>query len=137
MRRRFLSVRKNHLRIRVYGTEASLEWHQEYPTDLWVRYNDQPARLYRMGNPYNSDIAKHFTRLPAGHPEAFIEAFANIYRSAARTMAAKIAGTEPHPFDTDFPTVIDGARGVHFIHKAVESARSNAKWLDVRYTPPA
>lgn len=128
---------ENNLRIRVYGTKASLEWRQEYPTDLWVRYPDQPARLYRMGNGYVSDIAKHFTRLPAGHPEAFIEAFANIYRSAARTMAAKIAGETPHPFDTDFPTVQDGARGVHFIHKAVESGKAEAKWIDVRYSPPA
>ncbi|MFS8572372.1 MAG: Gfo/Idh/MocA family oxidoreductase [Clostridia bacterium] len=127
---------ENNLRIRVYGTEASLEWRQEYPTDLWVRYGDRPAELLRMGNPYLSDRAKHFTRLPAGHPEAFIEAFANIYRSAARTIAAKIAGETPHPLDTDFPTVYDGARGVHFIHKAVESGKSDAKWVDVRYTPP-
>ena len=111
------------MRIRVYGTEAVSGVAPGVPDGPVGRYHDQPARLYRMGNPYVSDIAKHFTRLPAGHPEAFIEAFANIYRSAARTMAAKIAGTEPHPFDTDFPTVIDGARGVHFIHKAVESGK--------------
>lgn len=127
---------ENGLRIRVYGTKASLEWRQEYPMDLWVRYQDQPARLYKPGNPYVSPITQHNTRIPAGHPEAFIEAFANIYVNAARTMAAKIAGVEPGPFDTDFPTVIDGARGVHFIHKAIEAGKSTEKWVDARYTPP-
>src|SRR5690606_9328855 len=127
---------ENGLRIRVYGTKASLEWRQEYPTDLWVKYQDRPAELYRLGNPYLSEIAQHNSRVPAGHPEAFIEAFANIYVNAARTMAAKMLGVEPGPFDTDFPTVQDGARGVHFIHKAVESGKSPQKWVDVRYTPP-
>lgn len=127
---------ENNLRIRVYGTDASLEWHQENPNYLYVRYPNAPEKVYKRGNDYLAPIAKHNSRLPSGHPEAFIEAFANIYRNAARTIAAAIAGTQPSEFDTDFPTVQDGAIGVHFIHKAVESGRSSAKWVDVRYTPP-
>jgi hypothetical protein len=73
--------------------------------------------------------------LPSGHPEAFIEAFANIYRNAGRTMAAKISGATPGEFDTDFPTVQDGARGVHFIHAVVQSSQQRG-WLKARYTPP-
>ena len=127
---------ENNLRIRIYGTKASLEWHQEEPNYLSVRYPDGPEKVYKRGNEYLSEIAQHNSRLPFGHPEAFIEAFANIYVNAARTMAAKIAGEEPGEFDTDFPTVQDGARGVHFIHKAVESGQSNQKWVDARYSPP-
>lgn len=127
---------ENNLGIRIYGTEASLEWHQEYPNDLIVKYPNAPRQVLRRGNDYLSDIAKHNSRIPSGHPEAFIEAFANIYVNAARTIAAKIAGEAPGPYDTDFPTVQDGARGVHFIHKAVESGKSSAKWVDARYTPP-
>lgn len=127
---------ENNLTIRVYGTEASLEWHQEEPNSLLVKYQNAPRQIYTRGNDYLSDAAKHNTRIPSGHPEAFIEAFANIYRNAARTIAAKISGGEPSAFDLDFPTVQDGARGVHFIHKAVESAKSDAKWVDARYQPP-
>ncbi len=126
---------ENGLRIRVYGTEAALEWHQEYPTDLILKFQGAPRQILRAGNPYLSEIARHNTRIPAGHPEAFIEAFANIYRNAGRTIAAKIAGEQPGPFDTDFPTVQDGAIGVHFIQKAVESGKTGG-WVDARYTPP-
>lgn len=128
---------ENSLRIRVYGTEASLEWQQEYPNDLWVKYPDRPRELYRRGNGYLSAAAQAYNRIPAGHPEAFIEAFANIYLAAGRTIAAKIAGVEPGEFDSDFPTLLDGARGVHFIHKAVESGKASAKWIDARYSPPS
>jgi predicted dehydrogenase len=127
---------ENNLRIRVYGTKASLEWHQENPNYLYVRYPDGPERVYKHGNDYLTPIAKHNSRLPFGHPEAFIEAFANIYVNAARTMAAKIAEEKPGEFDADFPTVQDGARGVHFIHKAVESGKKQG-WVNASYTPPA
>lgn len=128
---------ENALAIRVYGTEASLEWHQEEPNYLRVKYPSGPEKVYKRGNSYLSPITQHNSRLPFGHPEAFIEAFANIYVNAARTMAAKYTGEPPGEFDTDFPTVQDGAIGVHFIHKAVESARSNQKWIDASYAPPA
>ena len=126
---------ENNLRIRVYGTEASLEWQQEHPNYLMVRYADGPEKVFKRGNDYLAPIAQHNSRLPFGHPEAFLEAFANIYVNAARTMAARIAGEEPGEFDTDFPTVQDGAVGVHFIHKAVESGRAH-DWVDASYTPP-
>lgn len=127
---------ENNLNIRVYGTEGSLQWFQEHPNELYHRPFGRPARVLRRGNDYLSDIARHNTRLPSGHPEAFFEAFANIYRNAGRTIAARLAGTEPHPFDLDFPTVQDGAVGVHFILTALESGRRRA-WVDARYTPPS
>lgn len=127
---------ENALRIRVYGTEAALEWHQENPNYLYMRFPDKPEQILKRGNGYLSEAAAHASRIPSGHPEAFIEAFANVYRNAARTMAAKIAGVAPNPLDLDFPSVQDGARGVHFIHKTVASGKSNAKWVPVRYTPP-
>ncbi len=128
---------ENSLRIRVYGTKASLEWRQEDPNYLHVRYPDGPERVWKRGNDYLAEVAQHNSRIPSGHPEAFLEAFANIYLNASRTMAAKIAGEAPGEFDTDFPTVQDGARGVHFIHTAVQSGASDAKWVDCSYTPPA
>ncbi|MDZ7362698.1 MAG: Gfo/Idh/MocA family oxidoreductase [candidate division KSB1 bacterium] len=126
---------ENNLRIRVYGTEAGLEWRQEEPNYLSVRRPNGPEQIYKRGNSYLAPIAAHNSRLPSGHPEAFIEAFANIYRNAGRTIAAKIAGTTPGEFDADFPTVQDGARGVHFIHAVVQSSRQRG-WMKARYTPP-
>ncbi len=126
---------ENNLNIRIYGTEASLQWHQEHPNYLHVRYGDGPEEVFKRGNDYLSDIARHNSRLPFGHPEAFIEAFANIYVNAARTIAARLAGENPGPFDTDFPTVQDGAVGVHFIHSAVQSGKEG-RWVDASYTPP-
>lgn len=126
---------ENDLNVRIYGTEGGLEWHQEVPTVLQVKYGGKPAEIYTYGNDYLEPVVRHHTRLPAGHPEAFIEAFANVYLNAARTMAARIAGEAPGPFDPDFPTVQEGARGVHFIHTAIESGRSRS-WTDARYTPP-
>ena len=94
-----------------------------------------PAEVWKRGNDYLAPIARHNSRIPSGHPEGFIEAFANVYVNAARTVAARIAGEPPGEFDTDFPTVQDGARGVHFIHKAVESGKKRS-WIDASYTPP-
>lgn len=126
---------ENNLRIRVYGTDASMEWHQEHPNYLHVRYADGPEEVFKRGNDYLSEVAKHNSRLPFGHPEAFIEAFANIYVNAARAIAAKISGEAPGEFDTDYPTVQDGAVGVHFIHAAVKSGKEGG-WVDASYTPP-
>jgi predicted dehydrogenase len=126
------------LRIRVYGSEASLDWRQEAPNHLRVRYVEQPEQVYKHGNDYLdevSPIAQHNSRLPFGHNEAFIEAFANVYQNAGRTIAARIAGEEPSEFDLDFPTVQDGAIGVHFIHTAIASGKDQS-WVDARYTPP-
>jgi predicted dehydrogenase len=126
---------ENGLRVRVFGTEAGLDWRQENPNYLDLLYADRPAQRYKRGNDYLDPIVKHNSRLPFGHPEAFIEAFANIYLNATRTMAARIAGDEPGEFDTDFPTVQEGARGVHFIETAIRSGREKG-WVDARYSPP-
>jgi predicted dehydrogenase len=118
---------ENTLRIRVYGTKASLEWHQEDPNDLIVKYQDAPRRIYRRGNEYLSDFTKRFVRIPSGHPEAFIEAFANIYLEAARAMEATLDG-KAVPADCDFPTVDDGVDGMAFLATAVQSAKAGAVW---------
>ena len=123
---------ENNLRIRVYGTKGALEWHQEEPNYLWFRTNDGPAQLYRRGNGYLCEAAQRATRLPFGHPEAFIEAFANIYVNATDTIRAKILGEEPTELELDFPTCIDGARGLAFIESAVESAQSDQKWYSMK-----
>lgn len=126
---------ENSLNIRIYGTKAGLQWDQENPNYLHVLYQDGPEQVYKRGNEYLTDIAKYNTRIPAGHPEGFIEAFANIYVNFANTLTAKLAGEEPSEFDLDFPTVQDGARGVDFIHKVIESGKKS-EWLEVNYTPP-
>ena len=117
---------ENNLNIRVYGTKGSLAWHQEHPNELKFIAKNEPAKILRRGNGYLSDTAKKFTRLPAGHPEAFIEAFANIYLEAIAAIRASIAGQRGGSFD--FPTVDDGVYGMAFLETAVKSASSNAKW---------
>jgi predicted dehydrogenase len=127
---------ENGLRIRIYGTKAGLDWRQEHPNHLELRPAGAPAQLHTRGNDYLAPIAKYYTRIPSGHPEGFIEAFANIYRGAARTMAARLAGEPANPMDLDFPTVVDGARGVHFIHAVIESGKRRA-WIEARYRKTA
>ena len=126
---------ENNLRFRIYGTEASMEWHQENPNYLYLRYVDKPEKVYKHGNDYLEEVARHNSRLPFGHPEAFIEALANIYLNVARTILAGKEGKKPGKFDTDFPTVQDGARGVNFVLKTVESSKSK-KWVNAKYNPP-
>jgi|TARA_B100001750_G_C15508612_1_gene602098 predicted dehydrogenase len=123
---------ENNLNIRVYGDKASIEWHQETPNTLWYKTNDEPARLYKRGNDYLCEAAKRATRLPAGHPESFIEAFANIYVNVANTIKSKILGTEPTQFDLDFPNVVDGVRGMAFIESIIESAKIDKKWYQIK-----
>ena len=123
---------ENNLNIRVYGDKASIEWHQETPNTLWYKTNDEPARLYKSGNDYLCEAAKRSSRLPAGHPESFIEAFANIYVNVANTINSKILGTEPTQFDLDFPNVVDGVRGMAFIESIIESAKIDKKWYPIK-----
>ena len=116
---------ENNLNIRVYGTLGSLAWQQEHPNELkWIP-KGEPARLLRRGNGYLGDAAKKFTRLPFGHPEAFIEAFANLYLEAVAAIRASLAGERG---EFDFPTVDDGVAGMAFIETAVKSAASNGRW---------
>jgi len=125
---------ENTLRIRVWGTKAGLEWHQEDPNYLYVRSNDGPEQIYKRGNDYLCQAAVAATRIPSGHPEAFFEAFANIYQNFTDTIRAKVLGIEPSDLMLDFPTVDDGARGVFFINKAVESSASEVKWTPVAFS---
>jgi len=120
---------ENRLSLRVYGTEASLEWHQQEPNALIVRRADGPMQVYKPGHPFLDAAARHATRLPSGHPEAFFEAFANVYANAMRTIAARLASEAPDPQDLDFPTVQDGLVGVRFILGAVASGEG-AEWFD-------
>ena len=126
---------ENRLAIRVYGTTASLEWHQEDPNFLTVRHLDGPTETWKPGHAFLSAAAQRGTRLPAGHPEGLHEAFANIYSNAMRVMHARQAGETPDPLDLDFPTVRDGAVGVHFIQAALRSGREG-DWVDASYVAP-
>lgn len=126
---------ENGLILRVYGEEGGLVWRQERPNELELRPREGPLRRLTRGSPDLSEAALHATRLPPGHPEGFIEAFANLYRGAGRVLRARLEGHEPDPLDLDLPDVRDGAVGVHFIHSAVESSRRGA-WVDAAYDPP-
>ncbi|MDQ3590957.1 MAG: Gfo/Idh/MocA family oxidoreductase [Actinomycetota bacterium] len=127
---------ENDLRVRIYGTEGGLEWRQEEPNYLFHRPTEEPERVLKRGNDYLCEEAKRASRLPSGHPEGFIEAFANVYMSVAATIRARQEQVEPDGLPRDFPTVYDGAQGVHFIEKTVESSRSDEKWLDARWRAP-
>ena len=119
---------ENALNIRVYGETGGLEWHQQEPNTLLVKWLDKPTEIYRTGMAYLSDTAKSATRLPAGHPEGFLEAFANIYLGFVKAVKAHQSGEATILFD--FPTIDDGVRGMQFIEKVVESSKSDLKWLD-------
>ena len=124
---------ENDLRVRIYGTEGGLEWRQEEPNYLYHRPAEKSEQILKRGNDYLCEGAKEASRLPPGHPEGFIEAFANVYMSVAATIRARQKQAEPGRLPWDFPTVYDGARGVHFIEKTVESSQSDKKWLDARW----
>jgi predicted dehydrogenase len=126
---------ENNLKIRVWGTEGALEWHQEHPNYLQYWPADGAMQVMSRGSDYLCEAAKRATRLPTGHPEAFIEAFANIYLNATDTMRATIQGREPTELELDFPTVYEGARGVYFIELTVRSASSDRKWLPFEWRP--
>lgn len=120
---------ENTLSIRVWGTKAALEWHQEKPMFLHIRSNDEPEKLYTPGNPWVCEAATEGTRLPAGHPEAYIEAFANVYKNFTDTLRARILGIDPSEDMLDFQTADNGLYTVRFLHKAVESSASDMKWI--------
>ncbi len=125
---------ENNLNIRIYGTEASIEWYQEHPNELVVKFADAPRQIWRRGNSYNGPEAAKYTRLPFGHPEAFIEAFANVYLAAAEAISDHLAGSYPRAEGYDFPTVADGVEGMAFIEAAVASSQENAAWKPVHAT---
>jgi predicted dehydrogenase len=123
---------ENALTIKVYGEKGGLEWHQEEPNTLKVKWQNAPAQLYRTGNDYNSSFAKHNHRTPSGHPEGYLEAFANIYRNFALTLNTQLAGGTPTEEMLDFPDAADGVRGMAFIENVVASGQSDQKWFDFK-----
>ncbi|MBL7697257.1 MAG: Gfo/Idh/MocA family oxidoreductase [Chitinophagaceae bacterium] len=122
---------ENALKIRVYGEKGGLEWAQHEPNTLLLKWLDQPAQILRAGGNYGSilsSIAIANCRTPGGHPEGYLEAFANIYRNFALTLSARIDGTQPKAEHLDFPGVEDGIRGMAFIDNVVASSASSEKW---------
>jgi len=118
---------ENNFNIRIYGEKASLEWHQEHPNELIVKFADRPREIWRRANNYLDANAAAVSRVPPGHPEGYLEAFANIYREAFRAIAAEVAGRKL-PAGLDYPTVEDGLTGMLFIATVVRSARRGAVW---------
>jgi predicted dehydrogenase len=121
---------ENSLKIKVYGEKGGLEWHQMEPNTLVVKWLDAPAQLYRTGNGYLSPIATFNTRVPSGHPEGYLEAFGNLYKSFALTLQSKLEGKEPTASMLDFPSVKDGVRGMAFIENVIASGKSSQKWTE-------
>ncbi len=119
---------ENALRLRVFGEKGGLEWAQEDPNYLWYTPFGEPKRLLTRGGNGARDVAARLTRTPGGHPEGYIEGFANIYAEAARAIRAKKAG-QPIPADVVFPTVDDGVAGVAFVDACVRSSARNAAWV--------
>ena len=122
---------ENNLKIRIYGEKGGIEWMQHEPNTLQVKWLDQPAQVLRAGGNYGahlSSTAIQSCRTPGGHPEGYLEAFANIYRNFALTLGCKIDGTTPTAEILDFPGIEDGLRGMAFIDNVVASSQSDKKW---------
>lgn len=127
--------RENDVTIEIDGTKGALQWRQENPNEMIVRKNGSPHQIYTRdpNAPYMNASGAAACRLPAGHPEAFFEAFANVYRSAFDAMAERAAGTAVETKDTIYPNVYDGAEGMYFIQQCVASSQENGAWLPAKY----
>ena len=123
---------ENALRVRIYGTKAGLEFRQEHPNQLWYTPLGQQPRLITRGGAGVGAAAAHATRIPPGHPEGYLEGFAQIYRDVAEQITARWQGRTPDPLACVVPTVEDGARGMKFIEAVVESSRQDGRWIDAR-----
>ena len=119
---------ENNIKIRVYGENGGLEWHQSDANSLTVMYTDKPAEIWRTGGSYTSSFASHNTRTPAGHPEGYLEAFANLYRNFALTIKACKEGKQPEKEWLDYPGINEGVRGMAFIENVIASGKSDKKW---------
>jgi predicted dehydrogenase len=120
---------ENNINIRIYGTQGGLEWHQQEPNTLIVKHIDRPTEILRTGGAGIGARASYNTRTPAGHPEGYLEAFANLYRNFAEVLTARFDGRKPESLATDYPTIDDGVRGMAFIEACVASSNSNVKWF--------
>jgi predicted dehydrogenase len=126
--------RENDIFIEIDGTKASLQWRQEDPNQMIVRKNGEPHRIYtRAGGPYLSAAAAAATRIPSGHPEGYLEAFANIYRSAYDAMVLRAEGKPFEKTNTIYPNVNDGVEGMFFIQQCVASSKQNGAWLPLAH----
>lgn len=126
---------ENALKIRIYGEKGGLEWAQQEPNTLLVKWLDQPMQVLRAGANYTdrlSSFATHNCRTPGGHPEGYLEAFGNIYRNFALTLQAQLNGQEPTREMLDFPKVDEGVRGMAFIDNVVASSQSSEKWTEFK-----
>jgi predicted dehydrogenase len=121
---------ENELIIKVYGEKGGLVWQQQEPNTLIVKWQNKPAEILRAGSGYLSSIAQHNTRTPGGHPEGYLEAFANIYRNFALALSAKLNSETIDPNIVEFPSVNEGIRGMAFIENVVRSAGSSKKWTE-------
>lgn len=119
---------ENNLKIRVFGDKGGIEWQQEDNNSLIVRYPGVPAQIFRAGTGYLGSLAQENTRTPAGHPEGYVEAFANLYRNFARCIYAERAGEKPKPEWEDYPGIEDGIRGMAFIEHVLQSTQTDYKW---------
>ncbi|MGI4886982.1 MAG: Gfo/Idh/MocA family protein [Janthinobacterium lividum] len=121
---------ENNVRIRVYGDKGGLEWQQVDANTLQVKWLDRPAEIRRTGTGYVSSFAQHNARVPAGHPEGYLEAFANLYRNFALSLQARNAGETATPEALDYPSIADGVRGMAFIENVIASGQSDKKWTE-------
>ena len=119
----------NGLRVRVFGTKASLEWAQEECNYCRVGYIDKPSARLSRGRDKMHPRAQALSRIPSGHPEGYFEAFANIYAAFLTALAKKKAGRKLTAEDLDFPNILDGVRGVRYIEKCVESSKKGSVWV--------
>lgn len=122
---------ENALRIRIYGEKAGLEWNQQEPNTLWVKYNDKPTEMRRVGVGGHTQMTQHSIRTPAGHPEGYLEAFANIYRNFAAQITAEIEDKAPPHYAADCPGIDDAIRGMAFIEYCVKANNSSHKWVEI------
>lgn len=117
---------ENGIRLRVFGDKGSIDWKQMEPNSLWLRQNGRPTELFRTGTPYVGAAAQAYTRVPAGHPEGYIEAFANLYRSFAAQIRAHASGSN---VEQTAPGIVAALRGMAFIETAVNSSNLGGSWL--------
>jgi predicted dehydrogenase len=123
---------ENDLNIRVYGERGGLLWRQEEPNTVVMKWLDKPKEILRAGQPYLSEVARQNCRTPSGHPEGYLEAFANIYLAFGRAVKAYKPGKKTNSAKFDFPDVEDGIRGMAFIDTVIKSSNSNRKWTKVK-----